>query len=128
MPQATLDVAHRLRDPMRSIAVAATYVCGFRGTLSTTPIDPTWEPESVDAGLALAHATPAEAAGLLWHATTDRSRLVQELIDVAGAAEDAHLVKYTEACLTAARDDPDAAHLFHAAMAYLSAWWMQSDR
>ena len=49
----------------------------------------------------------------------DDARLVQELIDFAGAAEDAHLVKYTEACLTAARDDPDAARLFHAAMAYL---------
>jgi hypothetical protein len=126
MPQATLDTAHRLPDPSRAVAVAATYVCGFRGTLSTTAIDPTWEPEPVDPGLALASATPSQAAGLLWHATTDRPRLVQELIDVAGAAEDAHLVKYTEACLTAARDDPHAAHLFHAAMAYLAAWWIQS--
>jgi hypothetical protein len=126
MPQATLDVAHRLPDTTRSIAVAATYVCGFRGTLGTTAIDPTWEPERVDPGRALAHATPAEAAGLLWHATTDRPRLVQELIDDAGAAEDAHLVKYTEACLAAAGDDPDAAHLFHAAMAYLAAWWVHS--
>ncbi len=61
MPQATLDVAHRLPDPVRSIAVAATYVCGFRGTLSTTPIDPTWEPEPVDPGLALANATPSQS-------------------------------------------------------------------
>jgi hypothetical protein len=126
MPQATLNSAYRLPDPSRAVAVAATYVCGFRGTLSTTPIDPTWEPEPVDPGLALSLATPDQAAGLLWQATTDRARLIQELIDVAGAAEDAHLVKYTEACLTAAGDDPDAAHLFHAAMAYLGAWWIQS--
>jgi hypothetical protein len=127
MPQATLNLAPRLPEPSRAVAVAATYVCGFRGTLSTTPIDPTWEPEPVDPGLALSLATPDQAAGLLWQATTsDRPRLVQELIDVAGAAEDAHLVKYTEACLTAAGDDPDAAHLFHAAMAYLGAWWIQS--
>jgi hypothetical protein len=128
MPQATLDVAHRLPDVMRSIAIAATYVCGFRGTLSATAIDPTWEPEPVDPGLALANATPSQAAGRLWHATaSENARLVQELIDLAGAAEDAHLAKYTEACLTAARDDPDAARLFHAAMAYLSAWWMNSE-
>jgi hypothetical protein len=128
MPQATLDVAHRLPDVMRSIAIAATYVCGFRGTLSATAIDPTWEPEPVDPGLALANATPSQAAGRLWHATaSENARLVQELIDLAGAAEDAHLAKYTEACLTAARDDPDAARLFHAAMAYLSAWWMTSE-
>jgi hypothetical protein len=127
MPQATLDTARRLPDTVRSIAVAATYVCGFRGTLSTTAIDPTWEPEPVDPGVALPRATPAEAAGLLWQATaTDRPRLLQELIDGAGAAEDAHLAKYTEACLTAARDDPDAARLFHAAMAYLAAWWIRA--
>ena len=126
MPQATLDTARRLPDPLRSIAVAATYVCGFRGTLGTTAIDPTWAPEPVDPGLTLRRAAPAQAAGVLWHATTDRPRLVQELIDFAGAAEDAHLVKYTAACLTAAEDDPTAAHLFHAAMAYLAAWWIQS--
>jgi hypothetical protein len=126
MPQATLNMAHRLPDPSRAVAVAATYVCGFRGTLSETAVDPTWEPEPVGPGITLANASPAEAAGLLWRATTDRPRLVQELIDLAGAAEDAHLVKYTEACLTAARDDPDAAHVFHAAMAYLGAWWIQA--
>ena len=128
MPQATLNMAHRLPDPERSIAVAATYVCGFRATLSTTAIDPAWEPEPVGAGLTLANATAAQAAGLLWHATTERARLVQELIDFAGAAEDTHLAKYTEACLTAARDDPGAAPLFHAAMAYLATWWIRSGR
>ncbi len=126
MPQATLNTAHRLPDAERAVAVAATYVCGFRATLSSTAIDPAWEPDPVDAGLTLASATAGQAAGLLWHATTERARLVQELIDFAGAAEDAHLAKYTEACLTAARDDPDAEALFHAAMAHLAAWWVQS--
>jgi hypothetical protein len=126
MPQATLNTAHRLPDPERSVAVAATYVCAFRATLSTTAINPDWEPEPVAPELTLSRATPLQAAGLLWHATTERPRLVQELIDLAGAAEDAHLAKYTEACLTAARDDPSAGHLHHAAMAYLSAWWSQS--
>jgi hypothetical protein len=128
MPPATLNASRRLPDPVRSIAVAATYVCGFRATLSTTAIDPAWAPEPVDARLGLTNATPSEAAGLLWHATTERPRLVQDLIDRAGSAEDAHLAKYTEACLTAARDDPDAEHLFHAAMGYLGAWWIQSER
>ncbi len=128
MPQATLHTAHRLADPERSIAVAATYVCGFRATLSTTVIDPSWVPEPVDADLTLTVATPAQAAGLLWHATTERPRLVQELIDYAGAGADSHLAKYTEACLTAARDDPEAEALFHAAMAHLAAWWMHSGR
>ncbi len=124
MPQAMLNMAHRLPDPRRAVAVAATYVCGFRATLSTTAIDPAWEPEPVE--LPLTRATPVEAAGLLWHASTERQRLVQQLIDFAGAAEDVHLAKYTEACLTAARDDPGAEHLLHAAMAYLAAWWIQS--
>ena len=95
---------------------------------STTAIDPSWVPEPVDADLTLTVATPAQAAGLLWHATTERPRLVQELIDYAGAGADAHLAKYTEACLTAARDDPEAEALFHAAMAHLAAWWMHSGR
>ncbi len=127
MPQAVLNTAHRHSDPIQSIAVAATYVCGFRATLTTTAIDLAWQPEHVDPALPIAQATPLEAASLLWHATTERSRLVQELVDTAGAAEDTHLVKYTEACLTAARDDPAAEQLFHAAMAYLSAWWRPKE-
>jgi hypothetical protein len=122
MPQAVLNTAGRHPDATRSIAVAATYVCGFRATQSTNAIDPAWVPDRVDPALTLSDATPIEAAGLLWHATQSRSQLVQQLIDDAGTAEDAHLAKYTEACLTAARHDPAVAHLFHAAMAYLAAW------
>ena len=36
---------------------------------------------------------------------------------------DAHLVKYTLACLDAAADDPDQRRLYLASAAYLSAWW-----
>ena len=41
----------------------------------------------------------------------------------ACAHRDAHLVKYTLACLDAAAADPDAARLFHAGAASLLAFW-----
>ena len=45
----------------------------------------------------------------------------------AALHHDAHLVKYTLACLDAAGADPDAARLFLAAAAFLSAWWRRAD-
>jgi hypothetical protein len=45
------------------------------------------------------------------------------LVERAAIHADAHLVKYTTACLLAADRDPQEASLYLAAAAYLGAWW-----
>jgi hypothetical protein len=124
MPQATLHTAHRVADPQRAVAVAATYTCGFRATLSTSKVDPTWEPSAPRPGTSLREAGPEDAASLLWHADDgERAALLAELAGIGGSAPDAHLAKYVEACLTAARRDPGHARLYHASAASLAGWW-----
>ncbi len=44
LPKAALAVAHRASDAQRAVAVAATYVLGYRATQSSGPINPSWEP------------------------------------------------------------------------------------
>jgi hypothetical protein len=41
----------------------------------------------------------------------------------AATHEDAHLAKYTYACLAAAETDPRQRSLYRAAAASLAAWW-----
>jgi hypothetical protein len=134
LPQAALSIADRASDPQVAIDVAATYVLGYRATQSSTPIDPTWAPErpaqSTDGEVVdVVGLEPAAAAATVWHADADqRSRIVGQLVDHAAPHHDAHLAKYTLACLDAARTDPGAAHVFLAAAAHLAAWWHRSDR
>jgi hypothetical protein len=113
-----------------AIDVAATYVLGFRATQSTTPIDVRWVPDrpSHDRLDGVIGLDPSVAAATAWHAGPEqRGRVVQQLIDHAAPHHDAHLAKYTLACLDAARADADAAHLYLAAAAYLAAWWHRHD-
>ncbi len=127
MPQATLGVADAAERPEAAIAIAATYVLGFRSALGSTTIDPAWMPEpptsgsssSLDLDTDLDHAV-AQA----WHAAVaDRPAIWRQLAGHAGAHEDAHLAKYTLACLDATRGDPSHEHLYLAAAAHLNAWW-----
>jgi hypothetical protein len=128
LPQAALAIADRASDPQLAIDVAATYVLGFRATQSTTPIDPTWTPDRPTPDCAVIEPPPAIAAGAAWHVGREqRDRIVQQLIDHAAPHPDAHLAKYTLACLDAARSDPDVTHLYLAAAAYLAAWWHRHD-
>ncbi len=126
MPQGVLSIAAACSDPGRAIAVAATFVLGFRATQGTKVLDLDWQPEpqpdlSSDDYLA---AGPDRAAAALWHASdADRDHFVRELVTMAALHEDAHLAKYTLACLDAARDDAPAARLFLAAAAFLGGWW-----
>lgn len=129
MPQATLAIARFCARPEQAVAVASTFVLGFRSTLSKTPIDRGWQPPrprgtpTSDATELLEHG-PHHAAATLWHASPDhRPSLIRQLAGVAATHHDAHLAKYTLACLDAAREDPEAAHLFLSAAAYLTAWW-----
>ena len=122
MPQAVLAVAPRTADPQRAIGIAATYVLGFRSTLSSTPIDLDWSPSRPNARGRLLDAECSDAIAQAWH-TDDQSRLETELATYAATHHDAHLAKYTLACLHAANADPDAAPLFRAAATRLAIWW-----
>lgn len=131
MPQATLGVAHRLVDRAPAIAVAATYVLGFRASLGSHHVGLDWTPDRPDAvGLGeLLDVDPATAAAAVWHADpADRPAIWRHLAGHAGAHHDAHLAKYTLACLDATRADPDAEHLFQSAAAFLNAWWVDAER
>lgn len=146
MPQAALGIAPTAHDPADAVAVAATYVLGFRSTQGKVALDPGWSPDPLpgldQAGLeqatnlrsdpdlprrldALA-GSPDDAASATWHAP-GRSvpAIVAALAGYASAHPDAHLAKYTVACLDAASADPDAAPVFLAAAAFLGAWWRQ---
>ncbi len=73
LPQAALGVAPAATDPADAIAVAATYVLGFRATLGRVTLDPGWVPEPLDIGddadrLDALAGRPDEAAAATWHA------------------------------------------------------------
>ena len=129
LPQATLTVAHRASDAQRAVDVAATYVLGYRATQSSGPIDPGWEPDRP--GRVVDEVTqldPSVAAATAWHAKPDRrADITRQLIDHAAPHHDAHLAKYTLACIDASAHDPSNARLYLAAAAYLAAWWQQHD-
>jgi hypothetical protein len=131
MPQGVLGVAEASGDAAAAIAVAATYVLGFRATLGTVRLDPSWQPmrpSAADAAEAF-EGSPDDAAAAVWHAPDGAvPRLVAALATRAALHHDAHLVKYTVACLDAAAADAEAARLYLAAAAFLSAWWRVADR
>jgi hypothetical protein len=112
MPQAVLVAAEHGADPDIAIGVAATYVLGFRSTQGRVRLD--------------ANATPSRdsAAGRVWHAPDDELRaMVDELVAFGAVHEDAHVAKYTLACLDATEADPSAGRLFLAAAAHLHECW-----
>jgi hypothetical protein len=124
MPQAVLGLSDALPDPSVALAIAATYVVGFRAALARQPLHPV---VPADPGVPLAVALgedPRSAAGAVWHAPTGADRdIVVELATRAATGHDAHLVKYTLACLDAAADDHLHRRLHLAAAASLVAWW-----
>lgn len=130
MPQAALGIAHAAPDPQVAIAVAATYVLGFRSTLGSTPLDHRWSPQPVTVDVdELVSAPPGVAAAAAWNTSIgERSIIWRTLAAHAGAHADAHLAKYTLACVDAARSDPRAHDLYLGAAAYLNAWWNEQAR
>ena len=129
MPQAVLGLARSgAATPGPAVAVAATFVLGFRATQGTVEVDPGWSPPVTGDALGALDGTPQDAAAGAWHATNgERAAVVARLASRAAAHEDAHLAKYTLACFDAARDDPGATRLFLAAAASLGAWWRAHD-
>jgi hypothetical protein len=124
MPQATLGIAPASSHPDRAVAVAATYVLGFRSTLGKVAVDPAWAPEALIGGLEGLQGAPAVAATTAWHTPPQElGEMWRQLATYAATHEDAHLAKYTLACIDATRADQAAAPLFRAAAAFLGAWW-----
>ncbi len=114
MPQAVLVAAGAGVERSLAIAVAATYVLGFRSTLGQVRLDAAWEP------------APETAAARAWFADDDQlPAIVDELVTVGAVHPDAHLAKYTLACLDAAAGDTEATRLFLAAALQLQEWWSQ---
>ncbi len=113
MPHGLLSVAGLARDPQRVLAAGATFVLGFRATQGKVELDPDWRP------------TPGEdPVARAWHAGAgERPALAAQLAAHAAAHPDAHLAKYTLACLQLADADPGFAHGYLAAAAHLNAWW-----
>jgi hypothetical protein len=96
IPQAVMSLE---LDPRSAVAIAASLVVGFRASMGTKVLDPDLRSPPVGEGV--------EA----------------ELISGALLHHDAHLVKYTLACLDAAAIDPDMSALYVAATSRLAAWW-----
>ncbi len=125
LPQAVLGVARDCRDPGAALAVAATYVVAFRATMARRPLDTT-APAAESRGTLLEalEREPADAAATVWHAPTAAvPELTTELATRASVQGDAHLVKYTLACLDAADADRAEARLYLAAAASLHTYW-----
>jgi hypothetical protein len=125
MPQAALGVAAHGVDPQLAVDVAGTFVVGFLAALASEPVPATVElPEpGGDFAVALA-AGRTEAAGWVLHAPAEAvGPTWTEIVTRACAHRDAHLVKYSLACIDAAHADPGAARLFQAGAASLLAYW-----
>ncbi|MDP2290754.1 MAG: hypothetical protein Q8M22_06170 [Actinomycetota bacterium] len=101
MPQGVLALAGAGVRARTALAVASTYALGFRLAFGRAPL-----PERI---------APSDGG---------RSHIdVHELAAAASMHHDAHLVKYTLACLHAAADDPEFADLYAAAAQFLLDWW-----
>jgi hypothetical protein len=106
MPQAVLSLAGNGVDARTAVAVAATFLMGFRAAHGTVSLG------------SLADDAPVAR------------RDVRSVVDLAGNAachHDAHLVKYTLACVFAAEDDPAWRDHYLAAATTLAEWWEAAD-
>lgn len=125
MPQGVLGVAGACADPRSALAVAATYVVGFRAAMATRPLDAGFEADAPDGTLGeLLAAGPEAAAAAMWHTPEPGIEdAVTDLVTWVATQADAHLVKYTLACLDAAAWDRTHARLYRAAAACLAGFW-----
>jgi hypothetical protein len=98
LPQAILSLEDVASDVTRVVRIAATYSLGFRATLGRVRLQ----------SGSMADRHPSTRA---------------QLVERAAIHADAHLVKYTIACLVAADRDPQESTLYLAAAAHLGAWW-----
>ena len=87
-------------------------VLGFRSVYGRVRLDDDWRP------------APTTAAGRIWSSSDHELAVIEADLATFGAIHpDAHVAKYTLACLDAAATDPDARRLHLAAAAHLHDWW-----
>lgn len=126
MPQAVMGLAGEGVAPRTALAVAGTYVVGFRAALGGCRLDADARPErpeTADLAEAIAEG-PQSAAATVFHAPeSELGDISTALATRASLHHDAHVVKYTLACLHAAADDPAERRLYLAAAASLVAIW-----
>ncbi|MBL8937566.1 MAG: hypothetical protein JNM69_23595 [Archangium sp.] len=110
LPLAVLENADVMAEVGAAHVVAATHVLAFRATSGRVTLSRDWQPTRalIDR---FAPGSPSRAAAL------------RALVVRAALHHDAHLVKYTRACLDAAAHDPGHELLFFAAAERLGAWW-----
>ena len=127
LPHSIFEIMPWLVDRHRAAAVAATYVVGFRAAEGAHSVEPDWIPERTATSLLDAlEAEPATAASSWYHASDAAlEQALPELIGRAAIHEDAHVAKYTLACLAAGERDRAQRSLYLAAAASLAAWWAQ---
>jgi len=129
LPQAVLNIRPWLSDNARTTAIAATYVVAFRAAESSGEVDIDWRPAPTSVAPRDAiDADPETAASAVFHADDELlEAVVPELAAHAASHHDAHLAKYTQACIAAGVADPAARRLYLAAAAYLRAWWSSNE-
>lgn len=98
MPQAVMSLAGSGVTPRTALAVAGTFALGFRLAHGTVELPSAIRPT---------------ASAAQW----------SEVTTAAALHEDAHLAKFTLACIHAAGADPEFEGLYLAAAAYLVEWW-----
>ena len=125
MSQAALEIAPHLRDPSLGVAVAATHVVGFLAALASEPIPASVQLEHPGGTFtdAIAGGMTTAAARALHATSAELGPIRTEIVTRVSARRDAHLTKYTLACLDAMTADPQAARLYLAAAAALLAFW-----
>ena len=127
MPQGVLGIAHDSCDSAQLIAIAATYVVGFRAAFGQCDPDTGYAP--IDPGVRLRDALAAGAdrattAAAAAHDYRDDPLVVRTLLATAASTqEDAHLVKYVLASFDAAATDPVCGPMYMAAAASLCSYW-----
>ncbi len=105
LPQTVMRLAGDGIDPRTAVAVAGTFLLGFRLAHGTVPL-----------GTLTDESTPPV-----------EPRPVAQLALEAGRHVDAHLVKYTLACFHAADDDPAWRTTYLAVATALADWWRADD-
>lgn len=97
IPQAVMSID---LEPGQAVSIAASQVVGFRASMGTRALEPSAPLPTMPPGTA------------------------EELATEAVHHFDAHLVKYTLACLDAAALDPEMGNLYRHAASYLHDWWL----
>jgi hypothetical protein len=123
LPQAILSLQDVASDATRLVRIAATHSLGFRATLGSVRLQYLFSTQP-QTGSTASQREPADAAVAVFNAGADQHPSTRsQLVERAAIHADAHLVKYTVACLVAADRDPQESALYLAAAAYLGAWW-----